>query len=113
MTVSERAGAGGTDRLPDEVVNDLLADDGCHRVLSCLAARGEPTAVEDLARSVAAREAGVSTEAVDEATVATHREDLFQQYLPRLTPTGVVSYDSLLGTVALATSDERILSALE
>jgi hypothetical protein len=113
MTASERAGTGTGDRLPAEVVRDLLADDGCRRVLACLAGREEPMPVDDLARAVAARDSSVDEPDVDDATAAAYRETLFQETLPKLTPTGVVSYNSLLGTVALDTRDERILSALE
>lgn len=113
MTATERAGSGAGERLPDEVVRQLVGDDDCRRVLSCLAAHDGSVAVEDLARAVAAREAGVDEGDVDDETAAEYRDALFQDYLPTLTPTGVVAYDSLLGTVALDTDDERILSALE
>jgi len=115
MTATEGVpdGSGGAGRLPDEVVEELLADEACRRVLSCLAERGEPTAVEDLARAVAAHERDVDAETVDRETVTAYRDDLFQRHLPKLTPTGVVAYDSLVGTVALDTADDRILSALD
>jgi hypothetical protein len=100
-------------RLPDSVVSELLADEQRRAVLSCLAANDGAVAVEDLARAVAARERGVEESAVDPETVRNRRDDLFQQHLPKLTPTGVVAYDSLLGTVALDTTDERLLSELE
>lgn len=98
--------------IPDAVVEDLLADDGCRRVLSCLADQDEPIALDDLARELAARESGVDPHDVDDETVSTQRNALFQRHLPRLTPTGVVTYNSLTATVALDTRDERILSRL-
>jgi hypothetical protein len=113
MTASERAGSGTGGRLPADVVRDLLADDGCRRVLACLAGREEPVPVDDLARAVAARDTGVDESDIDDATAATYRDALFQEHLPKLTPTGVVAYNSLLGTVALDTRDDRILTALE
>jgi hypothetical protein len=113
MTVTDHAGPGTGEELPEEVVEELLEDRDCRRVLSCLADVEGPVAVKDLARAVAASESGVAESAVDEETVSSYRDALFQRQLPKLTPTGVVAYNSLLGTVALDTTDERILSALK
>ena len=99
--------------LPEDVIEDLVADEGCRAVLSHLAAREDPATVDDLARALAAREAGVPEDAVADEAVTTHREALFQRHLPKLTPTGVVEYDSLLCTVALDTDDERLRSRLQ
>jgi hypothetical protein len=107
------AGEKPTDRVPDEVVADLLADDRCRRVLTALVAADTPLAVDDLARAVLARERGVDPADVDDEAAATLREELYQQSLPRLTPTGLVEYDSMLGTVALGNDDERVRSAVE
>jgi hypothetical protein len=102
-----------TDRVPDEVVADLLADDRCRRVLAALVAADAPLAVDDLARGVLAREHGVDPAAIDDEAAATLRDELYQSSLPRLTPTGLVEYDSMLGTVALGNDDERVRSAVE
>jgi len=113
MTATDGVPEGGPEqRLPDEVVEGLFEDDGCRRVLSCLADHDGPMPVEDLARALAARETGVDDTAVDDEKVAQRREDVFQELLPKLTPTGVVAYDSLLGTVELTTTDDRIRSRL-
>jgi hypothetical protein len=101
------------DRVPDEVVADLLADDRCRHVFATLLAADDPVPVCDLARAVLARERGVDPSELDDDAVATLRDDLFQRHLPRLTPTGLVEYDSLLGTVALAADDERLRAAVE
>ena len=69
--------------------------------------------VEDLARQVVAREREVAPSSVEREAVRATRDDVFQEQLPRLTPTGLVRYDSLLGTVRLATDDERVRAALE
>lgn len=103
----------GERRLPESVVSELLADEECRRVLSCLADHDGPVAVEDLARAVVARESGVEPDAADPETVQRRRDELFQRHLPRLAPTGVVLYDSMLATVALDTTDERILDRLD
>ena len=102
-----------SDRIPDEVVADLLADDRCRHVLAALYAADGPVAVCDLARVVLARERDMDPDAVDEAEAAAAREDLFQEQLPRLTPTGLVKYDSLFGSVSLGTDDERVRAAVE
>jgi hypothetical protein len=102
-----------SDRIPDEVVADLLAEDRCRHVLAALYAADGPVTVCDLARAVLAREHGVDPDAVDEAEAAAVRENLFQEHLPRLTPTGLVEYDSLLGSVSVGTDDERVRAAVE
>lgn len=101
------------DRVPDDVLTDLLADEDCRRILAVLAGTEGAIAVCDLARGTLARERDVDPSALDDESVAAVREDLFQSHLPRLTPTGLVQYDSLLGTVALDTDDERVHSAVE
>lgn len=108
-----RTAEDASDRVPDEVVADLLADDRCRHVFAALFAADGPVAVCDLARAVLARERDVDPSELDDDAVATVREDLFQRHLPRLTPTGLVDYDSLLGTVALDADDERVRSAVE
>jgi hypothetical protein len=112
MQGTERTPDEAPDRVPDEVVADLLADDR-RRLVAVLAAADEPLAVDDLARAVLARERDVDPGAVGDEAAATLREEVFQRHLPRLTPTGLVSYDSLVGTVALDTDDERVRAALE
>lgn len=105
-------GDGQGDRLPDDVVADLVADERCRRVLACLADADDPLPVEDVARRVLAGERDVDPQAVDEATVRETREALFRDQIPRLTATSLVTYDSMLGTLELATVDERLLSAV-
>jgi len=100
-------------RVPDDVVAALLDDERCRQTLSCLAAADEPVAVEDLARDIVARERDVDPDAIGSDTVRQARDELFQDCLPKLTPTGIVSYNSLLGTVSLASDDDRIVSAVE
>jgi hypothetical protein len=107
-----RSESDGETRLPEAVVEDLLSDDGCRLVLACLADRGEAMAVDDLARAMAARERDDDESVVDEGVTDRYREAVFQEHLPRLTPTGVVDYDSMLATVALDTDDERVLRRL-
>lgn len=97
------------DRLPDSVVADLRESDRRRHALSVLAERSESLPVSDLARHVVARERGEQTDAVPDEEVDAARRDLFQRHLPKLTATGVVRYDSLVGTVELATDDGRLL----
>ena len=101
------------DRVPDEVVADLLADDRGRGILGALDAADGALAVDDLARAVLARERGVDPTAVEDDAVSSLREEIYQRHLPRLTPTGLVRYDSLLGTVALDSDDERVRAAVE
>ncbi|MFB6222422.1 MAG: hypothetical protein ABEH86_01950 [Haloarcula sp.] len=98
--------------LPDHVIEDLLSDEHRRRALSILAARGEPLIVDDLAAAVLAAERDIEPAEVPEADRAALRNELFTEHLPKLTATGIVSYDSMVGTVELqrreALPEERL-----
>ncbi|WP_336337991.1 DUF7344 domain-containing protein [Haloarcula brevis] len=97
----DRTGAG----LPEEVVEDLLANDSRRRALSILAARDEPMVVADLAAAVLAAERGTEPAAVPRSERESLTEELFTEHLPKLTATDVVAYDSMVGTVELRRRD--------
>jgi predicted metal-dependent hydrolase len=65
--------------------------------------------VSDLARLVVAAERGKGPGDVSVDVAERVRADLFQRHLPKLIATGVVSYNSLVGTVELASDDPRLL----
>jgi hypothetical protein len=87
--------------LPRDVIDDLLGDERRQVLLVCLLAQGGRMVVEDLAARVQAREAGTDPEAVEAGRRRAVREEIFQHHLPKLTATGVVEYDSMLGTMEL------------
>jgi DNA-binding transcriptional ArsR family regulator len=97
----DRTGAG----LPEEVVEDLLADDTRRRALSILAARDEPMVVADLAAAVLAAERDTEPSAVPRRERDELTEELFTEHLPKLTATGVVGYNSMVGTVEIQRRD--------
>jgi len=96
-------------RLPSSAVADLLESRRRRRAIACLAESQGPIPVSDLARFVVADEQGTSPRDVPFDAVEDAREDLFQHHLPKLVATGVVSYNSLVGTVELASEDPRLL----
>jgi len=106
-----------TERLPADAVADLLASDCRRRALSVLANAQEPIAVTDLARRVAALEghtepsdvADADSTDVDTGKRDRLRREIYQRHLPKLTATEVVTYDSLVETVELATDDDRLV----
>ena len=89
------------DGLPGDVIDDLLGDERRQLLLVCLISRGGRMVIEDLAAHVRAREAGTDPEAVEAGRRRAVREEIFQHHLPKLTATGVVEYDSMLGTLEL------------
>jgi hypothetical protein len=94
---SEAVGFG----VPREVVDDLLASRRRQLLLVCL---GEGTAsITDLAAAVVARERGIDPDTVPADRRRAVVEELYQTHLPELTATGIVRYDSMCGTVELAT----------
>ncbi|MBV0901109.1 DUF7344 domain-containing protein [Haloarcula salina] len=91
--------------LPEEVVSDLLGDEHRRRALSIMAARGEPMVVADLAAAILAVKREVDPDAVPDADRRALAEELYTEHLPKLTATGVVSYDSVVGKVELRRPD--------
>ncbi|WP_436910801.1 DUF7344 domain-containing protein [Halosimplex marinum] len=102
-------GVGGDGRLPESVVADLRGDEFRRRALARLVERDEPVPVSDLAREAVAAERDEDPPDVPADAVDAARAELFQEHLPKLTATGVVSYDSLVGTVELSTDDPRLI----
>jgi len=96
-------------RLPASAVADLRASARRRRALTCLAGCDGPIPVSDLARLVVAAERGKGPGDVSVDVAERVRADLFQRHLPKLIATGVVSYNSLVGTVELASDDPRLL----
>jgi hypothetical protein len=92
-------------QLPDDVVEELLADDHCRRALELLRDQDGPMIVADLAAAVLTAERGGAPEAVTDTAVEDLRTELYEEHIPRLTATGIVTYDSLKGTVELERPD--------
>jgi len=86
--------------LPEEVWEEVLDSDRRRWLLAQLVARETPIPVTDLAAEIARLEEGRA----DADSVGAIRTDLFQRHLPKLNATGIVRYDSKLGTVELAAS---------
>lgn len=105
----ERASSGD---LPEAVLEDLLSVDRRREALAALLERHGPLCVEDLAVVARAREAGGDPDAVDPAERRRLGAAFFQEHLPKLTATGVVAYDSQLGTVELA-DPSAVAAAIE
>jgi len=87
--------------LPAGVVEELLADETRRLALETLAERGEPMVVESLARAVLAKQHDCLASDVSADACEALREELFTDHIPKLTATGILEYDSMLGTVEL------------
>lgn len=91
--------------LRRETVHELLSDARRERLLAALLdaeGEGESATATALARRVAARERGVTPEAVDDATLERVAVALVHHHLPRLDDHGVVDYDPRTREVAPA-----------
>ena len=84
--------------LPASVIEDLLEAPRRRDVLACLVERDEPVAIDDLAAILIDAD-GESSETVGATDRRRARAEIYQDVLPKLTATGVVRFDSLLGTV--------------
>jgi hypothetical protein len=106
----------GEEQVPAAVVDDLLASRARRRLLQCLRDAGEPVPVDDLAAELAEPRVEGGRSADSETTLPTDRRtaraDVYQRHLPRLTETGVVTFDSLLGTVEF-TGGARLAARLD
>lgn len=91
--------------LPEEVVADLLSDNTRRQALSILADRDEPVVVSDLAAAVLAAERDTEPAAIPDTDRDELTEELFTDHLPKLTATGIVAYDSMVGTVEIQRRD--------
>jgi len=87
---------GSQDGLPAAVVEELLATPARRQILARLRAADRPVAVDDLAELVATGD--VTGDASPEKRRQARRE-IYQTHLPKLTATGTVAFDSMLGTV--------------
>ncbi|QIO23276.1 hypothetical protein [Haloarcula sp. JP-L23] len=87
--------------LPEAVVDDLLSEDSRRLALSILDERDRAMVVGDLATAVVARQRGIPESTVSDADREIMRDELFTEHIPKLTATGVVEYDSMLGAVEL------------
>jgi hypothetical protein len=96
----------GTDQLPEAVVEDILAAERRRTALSILAERDEPVVIDDLAATVLAHERGTEPDAVPRSDRKVARDEFFARHLPKLTATGVVKYDSMVGTLRLADQEQ-------
>jgi len=89
---------GGRTRLPPTVIDDILDSSRRRELLTCLIADEDPIAVTDLATELAETDAFARPDGSTPAR-QTVRTELYQDHLPKLTATGVVEFDSVLGTV--------------
>ncbi|KAA9398643.1 hypothetical protein Har1130_10520 [Haloarcula sp. CBA1130] len=105
MATTSSSGDRTEQRLPEEVVADLLSDDTRRRALSILADRDEPVVVADLAVAVLAAERGIEPAAVPDTDRDELTGELFTEHLPKLMATDIVAYDSMVGTVEIQRRD--------
>lgn len=120
MATTDTGTSGREDRLPAAVIEDLLASPRRRALLERLHEEGSMP-VDDLATRLAAR-SGTGEEITASERRAT-RTEIYQDHLPKLTATGVVNFDSLLGrvelqdvpalTARLETTRERVAAAGE
>ncbi|MFC7250278.1 hypothetical protein ACFQJ5_10570 [Halomicroarcula sp. GCM10025324] len=87
--------------LPPDVVADLLAVERRRRALEILDRVNGPVVVRELAETVLAAERDALESELPDDDVDSVREELFRDHLPKLTATGVVRYNSMVGTVEL------------
>jgi hypothetical protein len=103
--VTQNANTDEGGNVPQPVIEDLLADETRRQALEILRTREGPVVVEDLAAAVVGTRKDCPTSAVSATDREAVAEELFTEHIPKLTATGVVTYDSLLGAVELRRRD--------
>jgi hypothetical protein len=104
MATEERTWSGGVaggegDRLPAAVIEELVASPRRRALLCLLIDRGESVPVDDVAVHLA------ETDSPSREERRALRTEVYQEHLPKLTATGVIAFDSLLGTVTYQGGD--------
>lgn len=99
---------GGEPFLSLDEVFELLASRRRRYALYYLRGRQESVHRDEMARHVAAREAGVSPDDVDDAAPSHVAASLHHVHLPRLRDAGLVEYDPRQGDVVPAEQFRRV-----
>jgi hypothetical protein len=91
--------------LPQPIIADLAASPRRQTLLACLLGgeSDDGLAVTDLADRVATREADSPSATADD--IAAVRRSLFDDHLPKLVETSVLTYDSMLDRVLVEDPD--------
>lgn len=87
--------------LPAPVCEDLLASSHRYQLLIVLDERGGSGIVTDLAREICARERDTSPDQLGAEEIAAIEREIYDEHLPKLTATGIASYDSRLDKITL------------
>lgn len=87
--------------IPRSVQEDLLSSRRRCQLLIALDVAGGEAAVTTLAAEIYAAGSEPSSTTIDPAELDSLRSEIYEYHLPKLTVTGIVEYDSLLGKVRL------------
>lgn len=101
MAVDSSNANGPERRLPEAVIDDLLADPRRRVLLRSLYEHDEPVTVTQLAADVIARERSVAFDAVSRDECRRVAENLYVHHIPKLTATAVVRYNSRQASIEL------------
>ena len=91
----------GPRRLPESVIDDLLADPRREVIVQSLHEHDEPIPVIQLAANVIARERSMDVDDTSRSECQRVAENLYEHHLPKLTATAVVRYNSRQASIEL------------
>lgn len=101
------------DRLPKDVIFELLSAERRRLVLDYLAENGGETTLGDLADHVAAKENGIEPQLLSSKQRKRVYIALYQCHLPKLDDTNVIDFESARGTVILRPEADALFHYLE
>lgn len=99
-------------RLPETVVEELLAEPYRRAMLRSLRAHDGSITDRRLATLIVARERSIHPDAVPPRERDRARERLYEHHLPKLTATGVVQYNSRNASLELDEAAGQLLDRL-
>ncbi|UPM43714.1 DUF7344 domain-containing protein [Halocatena salina] len=109
MAVDSPSTTDAGQRLPETVIEELLAEPYRRTVLQSLRAADGEITVRQLATRVVARERSVRPEAVPARKRERAQERLYEHHLPKLTATDVIQYNSRNASVELGEAADQLL----
>lgn len=101
------------DRLPKDVIFELLSVERRRLLLEYMAENGRETTLRDLAEHIAAIENGIDARIVSSKQRKRVYVGLYQCHLPKLNDANVIDFDSSRGTVTLRAEAEALYFYLE
>lgn len=113
MAVDSPSAPNAGHKLPEAVIEELLADPHRRVVLHSLSEHDEPLTVRRLGALIVARERSIHPDTVPSEAQIRVRKQLYEHHIPKLTATGVIQYNPRHASVELGDAANQLLDRLQ